>query len=429
MYYSYTPRYDELDYLYMKYLKDNPNTRLNFFFDVKNGIGGDTEWIDGNRMSSLNEDNKVQHLVELVTAIINTIAYIKARYIETSNTNADLINNRLRFFYFCEAGKSSYHKGIDMAYKRNRGISDYFDRDEHNELRGTIVLNAIQMLQGIMNMIPNTYFYMGEYAEYDFIPYVVSKRYFEDKDVGVIFSSDKDMYQMQAYSNKFEQLERMTSKAKNVNWHPGRMFVNHDNYIMRFFHALYGKEDFQLTEEQYDYISKHWSLVRGILGDAGDGIQGVSGVGLSTLVKFIDTLKDITLDRDTYNHTLSHMTFNTFDYKYENSVFDVDKIKELNSTDKVVNPKTGKMVKRKPLPKALQEIISPKGIERICRNIGLMDYNVMYERRRLKEQEDFDKVFYNTNKFKTAFDIDKFLNETGLWKACNLYVPRIYLNI
>ena len=236
---------------------------------------------------------------------------------------------------------------------------------------------------------------------------------------------------MQTYSRKFEQLERMTSKAKNIDWHPGRMFVNQDNYIMRFFHSLYGKKDFQLSDDQYNYISNHWSLVRGIIGDGGDGIQGITGVGLATLVKHISTLKDITLERDTYNHTLSHMTFNTFDYKYTNSIFDLDKIKALSSDtdEKVLDSKTGKMVKKKPLPKVLQAIISPKGIERICRNIALMDYNVMYERRRLKEQEIFDTVYYNQNKFKTASDIETFLNNTGLWKACNLYVPRIYLNI
>lgn len=419
MYYSYTPRYDELDYLYQKYLQGT-DKRLNFFFDVKNGISGDTDYIDGNKFCSLREDNKLQHLVELVTAIINTIAYIKGRYA----TYDEEACKRLRFFYFCETGKSSYHKGIDMAYKSNRGISDYLQRDERNELRGNIVLNAIQMLNGIMNLIPNTFFFAGTYSEYDFIPYVVFKRYFEDKDIGVIFSSDKDMYQIQSYCDKFEQLERLTSHNNNVDWHPGRMFVNNENYVVRFMHALYKKEDFSISDSQMNFIRNNFSFIRGILGDPGDGIAGVPGVGMGTLMKFLDTIIDLTLPRDKYNHTISHMTFNRFDYKYDESIFDLEKIKELLSEEKVVNPKTGKMVKRKPVPKALQSIVSPKGIERICRNIALMDYDVM-NNRRTKDMEDIDAIYNNTNKFKTVDEAYKFLNETKLWQQCCLYRPYI----
>ena len=90
MYYSYTPRYDEIDYIYQKYLQNYPNIRMNFFLDVKNGISGDSTFIDGMRMSSISNENKGQHLVELVTCIINVVAFIKTRLLDISNNDLDI---------------------------------------------------------------------------------------------------------------------------------------------------------------------------------------------------------------------------------------------------------------------------------------------------------------------------------------------------
>lgn len=426
MYYSYTPRYDEIDYLYTKYLKEYPNTKLNFFLDVKNGISGDTSFIDGMRVNSITYDNKGQHLVELVTCIINVVAFIKSRLLEISNNDSNLIDNRVRFFFFCEVGKSSYHRAIDMAYKRNRGINDILNRESIDvDLRGDIVFNAIQILNAIMNMIPTCYFYMGEYAEYDFIPYVVAKRYFSEYDYGVIFSSDKDMYQLQSYfPYRFEQLEKLTSKANNVNWHPGRMYVDSSNYVIRFLHALYGKEGFTLSEEDKTWIENNWSMFRAFMGDSGDGVTGIKGMGLSTMMKHLNIIKDITLPREEYNHNVAHIEFRLFDYKNKNSIFKMDKVNELLKLPIKKNGKEGKCK----APKVIQEALSIKGIERICMNLALMDYEVMYERRKHKEWEVFDNVYYNTNKFKNEIQTMNFLNRTGLWKQYSMYKPRIFLN-
>ena len=427
MYYSYTPRYDEVDYLYQKYLKEYPQTTLNFFLDVKNGISGDTSFVDGMRVNSITYENKGQHLVELVTAIINVVAFIKSRLLEISNNDSNLIDNRVRFFFFCEVGKSSYHRAIDMAYKRNRGINDVLNRESIEvDLRGDIVFNAIQILNSIMNMIPSCYFYMGEYAEYDFIPYVIAKRYFKEYDYGVVFSSDKDMYQLQSYfPYKFEQLEKLTSKASsNITWHPGRMYVDSNNYVIRFLHSLYGKEGFTLSDEDKTWIENNWSLFRAFMGDSGDGVSGIKGMGLSTMMKSLKTIKSISLPREEYNHNVAHIDFRLFDYKNNNSIFDMDKVKELFKLPIMKNGKEGKCK----LSKVLQEALSLKGIDRICKNLALMDYEIMYERRKHKEWEAFDSVFNNNNKFKNELDTVKFLDKTGLWKQYGMYKPKIFLN-
>lgn len=426
MYYSYTPRYDEIDYIYQKYLQNYPNIRMNFFLDVKNGISGDSTFIDGMRMSSISNENKGQHLVELVTCIINVVAFIKTRLLDISNNDVNLIDNRVRFFFFCEVGKSSYHRNIDMAYKRNRGINDVLNRDSFEvDLRGDIVFNAIQICRSIINMIPNCYFYMGEYAEYDFIPYVVAKRYFSNDDYGVILSTDKDMYQIQSYfPYRFEQLERLTTNAKNVQWHPGRMYVDSDNYIMRFLHTLFNKAGFELSEDDSNWIKNNWSLFRAFMGDSGDGISGIKGMGLHTLMKNLKDIRSVTLSREVYNHNVAHLNFDRFDYNNNNVIFDMEKVKTLLAIPTLKNGKPGKIK----VARVLQDTLSPKGIDRICRNLALMDYEVMYERRKSKEQLDYDNVYNNTNKFKNEIECINFINKTGLWKQYPMYKPRIFLN-
>ena len=86
MYYSYTPKYDDLDYLLNKYIQ-NSNKKLNFFFDVKNGIYSYEE---------INENNKGEHSVELISAVVNVIEYIKNRY---SGNELFNIKEQLKFYF------------------------------------------------------------------------------------------------------------------------------------------------------------------------------------------------------------------------------------------------------------------------------------------------------------------------------------------
>ena len=408
MYYSYMPRYDEIDYLSKKYLLNDDRSRLNIFFDLKNGLGGDTQRIDGVQRCSLTQENKGEHLVELISSSINVMAFIQNRLSEVIK-----YKDRVRFFFFCETGKSSYHKGIDMGYKKSRGLNDFLSRDDSNNLHSEIVFNAIYMLKDIVNMIPNAYFFLGEYSEYDYIPYVVYKEIFDEHDTGVVFSSDRDMYQLQVYTDCFEQLEKIPFTGGTNSWHPGRIFVNNSNYLDRLFYKLL-IQGYELSDDVRKFISQHLSLVRAIIGDTGDGVKGILGFQDKTLLKHIKEIMHVTLPRDAYNKTLQHMDFDRFDYMHDNTVFDLELVKKVLNPEPVLNEATGRKNKAKQPPKALSLLLSTNGIIRVCRNIALMDYAVMYTRR--KDLENIREVLDNKYKFKTAFEAQKFLDATGLWK-------------
>ena len=389
MYYAFYPTYDELDYINNKFLSQGK--RVNFFFDVKNGLSGDVSRADGQVVSLLSQENKGEHLLEFVTSIINLHSYILGR------TNAD--PNQIKFHFFCETGKSNYHKAIDMLYKSNRHLNDYLIRDEHDPLKTEIVFNALEILENVLNRFPNHYFYYGRFAEFDYIPYVIMSQYAEDKDIGILYSTDKDMYQIQSYiPDRLEQLEKIpVARAEKVQWHPGRMFVNHENYLDRF---IYSKAKAMpkdiMTDDEIKYFKEHWSLMRAIVGDPGDNVTGFSGIGYKTLLGMFKDIMPVTRPREEYNDRLSKMTFNKFDYANEPVVFDTEAIKKTYRSKK------------------LSAILSPSGVERICRNIALMDYHVMWKRRWMTDKPKIDVVVQGKKKFESEEQAYAFLKNAGM---------------
>ena len=380
MYYSYVPKYDELDYLYEKYMKHDPNKKLNFFFDVKNGIY--------NRDDNLNESNKLEHSVEFISAVTNVIQYIKNRY------EGYVKSDRLKFYFFCETGKSSYHRAIDMGYKANRGLNDYLARDTNSEMFSQIVFFSINVLKDLINMIPNAYFFLGEFMEFDYIPYVIYKKCFTKDDIGVVFSTDKDMYQLSSYTDQFEQLEKIPFKTK---WHPGRLFINKDNYANRICY----KDIQNLEANQIEFIQNHFSLLRAIIGDSGDGVPGIKSFGWKTIFKNMELIQSVLLPRDIYNETIKKMDFFKFDFKRENSIFDLEK---MNGLEK--------------LSPTMKKLFNEDAIKRVCMNIALMDYEVMMPRRKQKDNDVIESVLNFKDKFKTNEDIKSFIDGTKLWHMC-----------
>lgn len=389
MYYAFYPSYDELDYIKNKYV--SKGRRVNFFFDVKNGLSGDTARADGQVVSLLSQANKGEHLMEFITSIMNLHAYIINRM------EADPSN--IRFHFFCETGKSNYHKAIDMLYKSNRHLSDYLIRDEHDPLKTEIVFNALEILENVINRFPNHYFYYGRFAEFDYIPYIIMSQYAEDKDIGILYSTDKDMYQIQSYiPDRLEQLEKLPAlRSDKVQWHPGRMFIESSNYMERF---MYSKckampETF-MSQEQIDFFKNHWSLMRAIVGDPGDNVTGIAGIGYKVLVGLLKDLMPVTRPREEYNDMIARMRFNMFDYRNRVSIFDIEAIQKTYKSKK------------------LSSILNPSSVERICRNIGLMDYEVMRRRRWGTDKPAIEKVLFNEKKFESIEQGYTFLKNAGL---------------
>lgn len=358
MYFRFKPKYIELDYLLAKYSDKN----LNFFFDFKNGVFQKEELINENLHLSVSE---------LIVTTMNVIPYIK------NKLRTDGFKNEIRFFFFTEVGKSYYHKALNIEYKRNRELNDFLFRTEENDVFSRMIFFSVDILEKTINYLPKCYFFKGEYLEYDFIPYAIAKTFFEkEKDVGIIFSNDKDMYQMQLFEEYiFEQYEKLYMKGES-NWHSGRLFINRDNFIERFCASL-GVES--IANEDKKFIRDYFVLIRAILGDEGDNIEGVKNIGLKTILKnkefFINTFRK----NNELREVIKELKFSDYDSELAKKIFlkfDIEKVKS----------------------KRFKQLFEEANIERICRNIALMDFDIIWEKIRSNFKEHIESVLKNDKK-------------------------------
>jgi 5'-3' exonuclease len=239
---------------------------------------------------------------------------------------------------------------------------------------------------------------LGEFKEFDYIPYVIYKRFFKENDIGIVYSTDKDMYQLQSYTNCFEQLEKNSFPSK---WHPGRLFINKENYVERILAKDLSR--YELTNDDKEFIQNHFSLFRAIVGDSGDGVPGIKGIAYITFLKLFNkfSLKDAILSRSTYNDKIKKMDFSKFDFKKESVIYDLEKIENMEKEIKTSG--------------TLKKLFDIENIKRVCMNLALMDYDIMYDRRMPKDKDEIDSKLFNSNKFRTNKEIERFINNTNLW--------------
>jgi hypothetical protein len=318
-FFSYYPKYEYLD----STLSSSGRKKMNLFLDVKGCAQAlFQEWavkhIIGNSKDTITVDTS------LFAGILEFIAfhklYAKKRQID------------LKMYFFMESGKSSYHLDIHKEYKAKRGIGDMFGLDfASREFFYQILDKNYHVIDKVTNKIPNVCFIKLNYLEADFIPWYLMNHVLSkedvDESVNIIYSTDKDMLQCLDASNKFQFYRH----SKNI-----KMLTQKDIYI----HWL--KEELPLTDPAIWF-----PMALSIIGDPGDGFNGVGGVGPVNLIKvfeYVMTLCGRSMD-NVYNNILKNQ-------KIFNSTYQV---KEL----------------------ALQKVLTGQDI--VIRNLKLSSYRLLSE--------------------------------------------------
>jgi len=264
-FFSYYPKYEYLDNV----LSATGRKRMNLYIDVKGCAQAlfqqwAVEYILNASKSSRTVDTS------LFAAIIEFVSfhklYAKKRGVE------------LNMYFFMEQGSSSYHKDIFKDYKKNRKLGDFFGLDDATrELFFKILEKNYFVSDRVLNRIPNTTFIRLEYLEADFIPWYLMKRALPKEDVdsavNIIYSTDKDMLQCVDAPNVFQFYRHYKSVE----------MITQQGIYKRWI-----KEDIQ-TEDPAEWFS----LMLAIIGDSGDGIEGVKGIGSKSLMKIFDYIKTI----------------------------------------------------------------------------------------------------------------------------------------
>jgi len=259
---SYYPNFGILDEI----VSYGPYKQINLYIDLKNN------------MQSTYMEHAIVNIVEsslrsrmydtsVFSSLISFLAFHK-RY----SLNREI---KMKYFIFFESGQSYYHKNISKQYKVSRRIDDLYGLDHEKRELFFKVLNAnYNMIENACNKIPDMKVFRLQNLEADFIPYYLirNKLVETDPSVGhVVYSNDHDL--MQCVQENVYVYQKVGSKIKRI---------MKQGEVMK-------KEMGKPNTIPDEYLP----LALAIIGDPGDDVYGIKGIGPASFIKAFDKLKKI----------------------------------------------------------------------------------------------------------------------------------------
>ena len=168
-----------------------------------------------------------------------------------------------------EAGGSARRRSIDPSYKEGRRpvklnrSSYYSDIPDTSENRD----NQLKILIEILYETPVTQIYIDDCEADDIIAYLTKTKNVDHEKI--IVTSDKDYYQLLDENTKI--------------WSPNKKQLIDEKYVL----------------DKWEVPARNFCLVRCFAGDSSDGIKGIKGAGIKTMVKRFPELiqqKEVCLD-------------------------------------------------------------------------------------------------------------------------------------
>jgi hypothetical protein len=252
---NYYPKYSYLDDI----ISVSGKKTLNIYIDLKGCLQTlYQKWAIEYLLTRSRSENVIDTTVFL--SVVEFIAWHKI-YAKKRDIN-------IKFFFFFESGKSSYHLNIHSDYKKNRSVADFFGLDDASrDLFFKILDKNYHVIEKICSRIPDVSIIRLKFLEADFVPYYLINRVLTNADdsAHVIYSMDKDMLQCLNKSNIF-QFYRHYKQVKTI--------TSKDI----FSHFLKTNEEFE---------PEWFELVLAIIGDVSDDFKGVPGVGAISLLKVL----------------------------------------------------------------------------------------------------------------------------------------------
>jgi len=262
---SYYPTYSILD----EVLSQNGFRELNIFMDLKNNL----------------QTLYMQH------AIVNIIEASKGSRFKDTSIFLSLLsflsfhklyaikrNIKINFYVFFESGVSYYHKNISKQYKISRRIDDLYGLDRADRDLFFDVLHAnFSLIEQVGNKLPNTKVIRIPNFEADFVPYYLTTRNLINQDhvANIVYSNDHDLMQC-VKDNTF-----IFQKSAHV-----KRLVKSGEVMKR-----------ELKRET-PIPDRFQPLAMAIIGDTGDDVTGVKGVGPTRFLSLFNELTVYTGDMD-----------------------------------------------------------------------------------------------------------------------------------
>lgn len=271
---SYYPTYKILDQI----ISYGDYDTLNIFIDLKNNL--QTLYME-HAIINIIETTKLAGRADtsIFSSVISFLSFHKQYAMKRGK--------KINFIIFFESGHSYYHKNISKQYKISRKIDDLYGLDKKDRDLFFKTLNAnFQLIESACNKIPSIKVVRLPNLEADFVPYYTITRGLikKESNVGnVIYSNDHDMWQC---LEKGVFIYSKAGKHKKI-LEPGQAMSN-------FFKKEVGIGD--------EYLP----LAMAIIGDPGDDIVGIHGVGPVAFIKMFDDLITLTGDMEQINDKVSN---------------------------------------------------------------------------------------------------------------------------
>ena len=179
------------------------------------------------------------------------------------------------FVVFFESGHSIYHKNISKSYKISRRIDDLYGLDKADKDMFFKVLHAnFQLIENAFNRMPKTKIVRLNKLEADFVPYYLLSRNvveYTDDRAHVVYSNDHDLWQcVSEHSYIFSK----SGKSKKI--------VSRGD-VMKL-----------MLKKENTIPDIYLPLAMAIIGDPGDDVEGVKGIGPARFLKMFPELIELT---------------------------------------------------------------------------------------------------------------------------------------
>lgn len=174
---------------------------------------------------------------------------------------------KINFYIFFESGQSYYHQNISKKYKVSRRIDDLYGLDnEKRELFFSVLQKNYTLIEKACNKIPNVRVIRLHHLEADFVPYYLITRKKVDTSSNIahiIYSNDHDL--LQCVMENVYVYQKIMSKVKRI--------VKSGEVMER---------ELKKKNNLNDNIQP---LALSIIGDPGDDVEGIKGIGPVTFLK------------------------------------------------------------------------------------------------------------------------------------------------
>jgi len=363
---SYYPTYAILDEIasYGNYKK------LNIFIDLKNTL--QTTYMEHAIVNIVESSKSTKYMdTSIFSSLVSFLSFHK---IYGMKRGIDI-----SFVIFFESGDSFYHKNISKQYKISRKIDNLYGlAREDRDLFFNVLQANFKLIENAGNKLPKVKVIRLPNLEADFIPYYLLRRKLVpyDGSVGhIVYSNDHDMHQCAA---KDCYIFSKSAKTKRI-IRPGS--------IMELF-----------LKKPNDIPDYYLPLAMAVVGDTGDDVEGVKGVGPSRFLEIFPQLKAMTGNMRTI---------------YQNVENNQDLFLTVPST--IQNKHLKKVVNSELKNKKISNNLKLVSFELISRALDNPIKTEMIKKRRIIEDVISNNNFYPAESLKPALEqIGVFLEESSI---------------